>query len=197
MNALNAFHNPVPRCVLDVAVDMWGQSGKRHWIPLSGCSMLPFMQEGDKVLVAHGYEGIRRGDVIVLQTGNILVTHRVLRIYGSKAKPTFLTKGDNCSKIDPYSRSSKVVGRVIAIERGPHCLSLETAKLRILGWFIAASTLVCRKAHSWNRVLGRRFLGVRCGRLIAFFCHKSHAFCFLFIKYLPLATHRPGLEKIA
>ena len=136
MNIPNVCHNTVPAYVVDEAVDMWNQSGKRHWIPISGCSMFPLLQEGDKVLVTHNNNGIRNGDVIVFHLSEIVVIHRVLRIYGSKTKPIFLTKGDNTPRFDYPIGISKIVGRVIAIERGNRYMLLDTTKKRILSRFI-------------------------------------------------------------
>ncbi len=82
--------------------------------------MFPLLREGDRVLVAHGWAGIRRGDVLVFrQQDRSLVAHRVLRIHHSgQAGPIFFTKGDNTPNFDPPLNASQIVGRVLSVKRG-------------------------------------------------------------------------------
>lgn len=149
----------MPKYVRKAAIDMWKRCGRQHRIPVIGCSMLPLMKKGDHVLVAHGHDGIRRGDVVVFQQWNILIIHRVIDIHQHQPVPAFLTKGDNAPGFDPPIGAHKVIGRVLAIERDNQYLKLDTTKWRILGWFIAINTLGWRKIGAWTRALERRFPG--------------------------------------
>ena len=159
MSMLNTSRRPIPKCVRKAAIDMWKRSGRQHRIPVIGCSMLPLMQEGDHVLIAYLHKGIRRGDVVVFQQWDILVTHRVISIHQYQPVPTYLTKGDNAPGFDPPLSAHEVIGRVLAIERGNRYLRLDTIKWKFLGWLIAINTLVLRKIDALNRALGRRFPG--------------------------------------
>ena len=143
--------------------------------------MLPLMQEGDRVLIAHGPKGIRRGDVVVFQQWDILVTHRVIGIHQRQPVPTFLTKGDNAPGFDPPLGAHQVIGRVLAIERGNRYLRLDTIKWKILGCFFAVNTLGWRKIGAWNRALGRKFPGNPFGGLTTALACKHHD-AFLFVR---------------
>ena len=152
----------------------WAQSGTHHHIPISGCSMLPTLRDGDVVLVSHGSAGVRRGDILVFcyreptpacppgdsltrplahsltrsltesPPPHLLIAHRVLRVRPGPSGPTFLTKGDNVSSFDPPPRATEIIGRVVAIERDDQTISLDTPAWRALGW----SPMRCRRAAS-------------------------------------------------
>jgi glycosyltransferase involved in cell wall biosynthesis/signal peptidase I len=159
MSMLNTSRRPIPKQVYRAAIDMWKRSGRQHRIPVIGCSMLPLMKEGDRVLIAHGHEGVRRGEVVVFQKWDKLVIHRVIGIHQRQPVPTFLTKGDNAPGFDPPLGANEVIGRVLAIERDNRYLRLDTIRWKILGWFISVNTLGWRKIDAWNRALWSRFPG--------------------------------------
>jgi hypothetical protein len=134
--------------------------------------MRPFIQDGDRVLVAHGSAGVRQGDVVVFRREGGLIAHRVLRIYDDDdddaAGAKFVTKGDNVSHFDPPMSAGEIVGRVLAVRRGDRYMSLDTAAWRMLGWLIAASTLAWTKLYGWSRGLKQRLLGPQPRRLTTF-----------------------------
>ena len=85
--------------------------------PHHGQQHAPLIWDGDHVLVAHGCAGLRRGDVVVFRRGGRLIAHRVLRIYGGNAGPTFVTKGDHAPQFD--SPLSPVEGPALSPVQGP------------------------------------------------------------------------------
>ena len=145
-------------------MDLWEQAGERHTIPITGISMSPTIQDGDRVLVAHGPAGVRRGDVVVFWRDGRLVAHRVLCIQRGDAGLTFVTKGDSASHLDPLVSADEIVGRVLAVERNDRRMSLDTAAWRTAGWLMAVSTLTWRELYRWGQRFKRRLLGSRsCG----------------------------------
>ena len=166
----------LPASVLEAALEMWSRAGKQYFIPITGCSMLPLIQEGDRVLVAHSCASVRRGDVIVFRRGGRLVAHRVLRIYRRRSEPVFITKGDNVRRFDPPVNASEVAGRVLTVERGGWQMALDTAAWRTVGWLIALGTLAWIKLYGWGRGLKRRLWGPRPSRLTVFLRRSALAF---------------------
>lgn len=164
--------------VLGAALNVWSQAKEQHYIPITGRSMFPLLREGDQVLVTHGCPGIRRGDVIVFRLRGTLIAHRVLSILERDTVPIFVTKGDNVSHFDPHLSSSEIVGRVLAVKRGNRCMSLDTAIWRILGWFLAVSTLSFAKIHGCGRNFKPRRFGTYCARLtpVVHACKQALAF---------------------
>ncbi len=157
----------LPSHVIEAALDVWSQAEERHFVPITGSSMLPFIQDGDRVLVAHGHTGVRRGDVVVFRREGQMVAHRVIRTHGSDASPTFVTKGDNAPQFDPPLSADEIVGRVLAIERDARHTSLDTAAWRVLGWLIAVGTLAWTRLYGWSWALKRRLLGPQPNRVTA------------------------------
>jgi signal peptidase I len=158
---------PLSAPILDAALEAWNQAREQHFIPITGHSMQPLLRAGDRVLVAHGSAGVRRGDVIVFQRQGGLVAHRVLRVESRPSGRVFLTKGDNSRRFDPLLSANEVVGRALAVERGGRQISLDTAAWRAAGWLIALGTLGGTKLYAWGRAVKRRLWGPQPSRLAA------------------------------
>jgi signal peptidase I len=184
MDTSNTKRAPLPGHVLEAALDVWSQAGERHFVPITGGSMLPLIRDGDRALVAHGCTGVRQGDVIVFRHEGRLIAHRVLRIRRSEAGLTFVTKGDNASQFDPPLSADEIVGRVLAVERGGQYMSLDTAVWRMLGWLIAVGTLAWTKLYGWSQALKQRLLGPQPNRLTALLRRSALAFFSLALKFV-------------
>jgi hypothetical protein len=175
---------PLPTPVLEAALNLWEQTEGQHLIPITGCSMLPFIQDGDRLLVAHGTIGARRGDVVVFRRKGKLIAHRVLYICDGDGGPAFITKGDGVSDLDPAVTADEMVGRVLAVKRGERYMSLDTAAWRTLGWLIALGTPAWAKLYSWGRTLKQRLLGPRPNRLTTLMRRGAMASSSLALKVL-------------
>lgn len=156
---INTEQEPIPGNILEAMLDVWDQTGEKHIIPIIGTSMLPMMKGGDQVLVVHGSAGVRRGDVIVFRCNSNLIAHRVLRIYESDGKLTFVTKGDNVLQCDPPVNANAIVGRVSAIKRRDRHIATDTAVWRTIGWLIAVGTVIWIALYRYGQRLKRRILG--------------------------------------
>ena len=177
----NADREPVQNPVLQAVLNVWSQAGGRHYISITGRSMLPLIRDGDYVLVAHRNTGVKRGDVVVFRYDGKLVAHRVLRIYKGETGYTFITKGDNVLQFDPPLSANEIVGKVLVIKRGQRQMSLDTAIWRILGWHIAISTLAWTGVYTWGRYFIQRLFRIHSIRP-ASFLHRCAQFFFLFIR---------------
>jgi hypothetical protein len=156
MKPPNADPASLPNSVLEAALDVWGQVGEQHLIPITGRSMLPAIQDGDRVLVAHGCTGVQRGDVVVFRHAGGLVAHRVLRLYAGDAGPTFVTKGGNAPQCDPPLNAGEIVGRALAVERDGRRMSLDLDRKRLIETVRAeeAQVGVYYSLHFLDRLLG-------------------------------------------
>ena len=79
-------------------------------------SMLPFLKEGESVMVDPSTTNIKFGDLVLIKWGDMFVVHRLLN------KKTFLTKGDNLLFCDPMQKeiicsviNEKKYNKIIAI----------------------------------------------------------------------------------
>jgi hypothetical protein len=92
-------------------------------LPVVSDSMRPLLRAGDWVLVeAVTPTALKLGDVIVVQRGVELITHRVVACDDQGWR----THGDNTRVIDQVVQPEEIVGRVSAIERGADRLDLQT-----------------------------------------------------------------------
>lgn len=152
---------PLPADVLEAVFETWNQASEQHLIPIKGRSMLPLIQSGDQVLVAHGFPNVRVGDVIVFLQSDKIVAHRLLRVCNNGSITTFVTKGDNAPQFDPPVSAHQIVGRVLKIKRGSRWVSIDTPAWRMRGWSIAVGMLVWATVYGWARGLKHRLWGER------------------------------------
>jgi signal peptidase I len=181
---------PLPGHILEAALDIWTRAGEQHLIPITGCSMLPLIREGDQALVRHGWGKVRRGDVLVFRHKGTLIAHRVLRIYQGQVEPTFMTKGDNSCQPDPLVKANEIVGLVLTVKRGGRSMSLDTPAWRIVGWLIAVSTLAWMKLYGWGRAFKHRVWGPQPTRLTTFLRRGRQAFSSLLLKIVGIVFCR-------
>jgi signal peptidase I len=128
--------DPIPAQTLKAALELWGQAGEAHWIPVRGTSMLPLLRQGDQVLVAHGSRELRRGDIVVFQRPDGLIAHRVLRVQSHEGERTLRTKGDNVLGLDTPLSAGELVGKVLQVGRGKQALNLDTRLWRGVGAWV-------------------------------------------------------------
>jgi signal peptidase I len=143
---------PLPDQFLEASLEMLRNSGRTHKISIQGRSMLPFIQDGDELLIVTGIDNLRRGDVILFRQGGQLFAHRVLARNDEAGSPVFLTKGDNVLLTDPLVSAQQVLGRVTMITRGRRQIRLDTPARHRLGRLIAMLML----AWSWTFARARR-----------------------------------------
>ena len=184
MDRSGASRSSLPDNVLEATLDAWGQAGEQHTISISGHSMVPAIHDGDRVLVAHGCAGVRRGDVVVFRLDGLLIAHRVLDIKGGGDGKKFVTKGDNAGQVDPHVSPREIVGQELAIERDGRHISLQTFPWRALGWSIAVGTLAWTGVYRCSQALKQLLLGPQPNRVTATLRRAALAF---FSRILELA----------
>ena len=77
-------------------------------------SMKPWIKPGDIVLLQSALtEKLRIGDIITYQSGNILITHRIININ----KESITTRGDRNNKTDAPVAKGQIIGLVTSVRR--------------------------------------------------------------------------------
>ena len=127
--------------VLGAALEAWAEAGRVSRVSVEGESMRPLMLSGDRALVAHGREGLRRGDVLAYQAVDPVVVHRLVGCQGDR----LLLAGDNRPQLDSPVLPGAVLGRVVALESGASLVALDTVLARALGMAIAVLVPLCRR----------------------------------------------------
>jgi len=112
---------------------------------IDGESMRPTLRMGDIVILqSFPVNRLRIGDLLVMQRGNDLVTHRLVAVRADG----WYTKGDASTTLDTPASDSMILGRVEAIERGGSSWSTQTKSWMILNRFIGWL--------AWQEVMGYR-----------------------------------------
>ena len=80
----------------------------------SGCSMKPFIRDGDTITISPVHLRLRPGDVVsfVNPYCNKLMVHRIL----NASQQGYLIKGDNNSVPDGLIPADSIIGRVVRVE---------------------------------------------------------------------------------
>jgi hypothetical protein len=126
---------PLPRPVVDAALEAWAGAGRTSRVPVQGTSMAPLLRPGDVAFVAHGRARLWPGDLLAYRAGDRVVVHRLLRRRGASLR----LAGDNRPEADAPVPPGAVLGRVVAFERGGVVRGLRSPLARALGWTVAAA----------------------------------------------------------
>ncbi|MCI0454042.1 MAG: signal peptidase I [Candidatus Dadabacteria bacterium] len=128
--------------ITDCVLDLWQEIGKETQLKLSGMSMLPFIKNGDSVVVRHTREGIGVGSIVAFRKEQEIIIHRVIRMENKNGKTAILTKGDFNVKADNAFDEDYLVGRVIGINKGGRQINLDTYFWSYMGRLISSCSLL-------------------------------------------------------
>lgn len=120
---------------------------KNSILTVQGQSMLPFLKEGDRVVVspANG-QRLKRGDIVCF--GTPPACHRLIGFSSVHGDPMALEKGDN-TKIGSWIPLQDVYGRVTAIQRpGKKPVPMDSPPRRLQNAAIAFISLAAHKYFS-------------------------------------------------
>jgi signal peptidase I len=140
---------------MDTALELIKNSEGEYYLPVSGISMLPLLRAGDYVRIKQISEDLHRGDIVVFQKSNVLITHRILCI--SKADDSsmsLLTKGDNSIFPDPPIKSRVIIGKVVAIRRNNREMRLDNRGWQITNHLIGL--LISVLVMLYSAIIGPR-----------------------------------------
>ncbi len=123
-----------------------------------GCSMRPWIRDGDLVTVVPcPRRCIRRGEVILsCNDGGRVLVHRVVRVDQAGGRLVCITRGDALISADAPLREEQVWGRVVAVERDGKRIKLDGVVIRMAGWLWASLTPFRWRLSSTLAVLLRR-----------------------------------------
>jgi hypothetical protein len=107
------------------AVRQLVERGDEVWIVVTGASMRPTLDPGDRVLLAPATRGVNVGNIVLADHHGRPLLHRIV---GRRAD-VFSTIGDNCLRPDPPIRLANVVARAEAVHSA-HGLSALRATTR-------------------------------------------------------------------
>lgn len=105
----------IPEARLQGIFDIWEEQGEKSVCPIEGNCMSPMIWEGNILVIEHGAQDIRIGDIVVFGSPGEFFVHRVVHIDSNDEKETFLLKADqNETFHEPVSRE-EILGKVIEV----------------------------------------------------------------------------------
>ncbi len=118
---------------------LWGEeilrSGYELRMETVGGSMLPTIRGGDIIVVRPvGASDVTIGDVVVFRQADTLVAHRLVRKHGTNGTMVLVTRGDFAPRSDEPLPADKVLGKVVALERGGRTWDLTSRLPRTIAW---------------------------------------------------------------
>jgi hypothetical protein len=108
-------------------------------VQVTGCSMRPFLQGGEVLIIEPvGSRRLRVGDVVLFKDGQDRhLIHRVIRVIGDSVR----TQGDALNEPDFPVEMTRLLGKVERVEKSQSSqLDLESWAQRIRGWMLANSS---------------------------------------------------------
>jgi hypothetical protein len=125
-----------PQPVLTTALEAWQRKGGPLRVQVTGWSMAPLLHPGDLIeLAACAPAHLRPGDIVVVRHGATMLTHRLVRASAGM----LLLHGDNLHAPDQPVAEKRIVGLVIARERGAQRLGVRSWAWMTLGYAYAAA----------------------------------------------------------
>jgi signal peptidase I len=98
----------------------------------SGYSMFPFLRKGDLLTVEPvSMDKIKRGDVVVFESDEKWIAHRVIKIRNGAGGLEFLLRGDTCIEFDPVVDKENYIGHISSCERNKPSISFNLISKKI------------------------------------------------------------------
>lgn len=98
----------------------------------SGTSMYPFLRKGDLLTIEPVLmDEIKRGDVVVFESEEKWIAHRVIKIHSNDGLAEFTTRGDARVSTDPPVRQENYIGLVSYLVRNNKSISLTSFRKKI------------------------------------------------------------------
>jgi len=141
--------------------DAFCQAKGEEIVLFRGCSMLPMLREGDRLLVKHlSPTTLSRGDIVVYKCEDQYLAHRLLCIR-NKNQPSceMVAKGDNSPTRDRPFGADSLVGKVVEIERDGRTIRLDDRSWRRAARIFTLTSLTEALLMESVKSVRRRFLG--------------------------------------
>jgi signal peptidase I len=124
-------------------------------------SMEPFIQKGDQIVAMSArHQDLRVGDIVLIQSNQVLLVHRLIAKDVKGDKNFWVTKGDNSPTIDRLWSKKEICAIIINVQRGDISLHPSARLVRKGNILLAAISrgewqVFCLPASLFRRVMLR------------------------------------------
>ncbi len=131
MEKTGALPGEKDRLIRELQEELFEKEGE-GWFRIVSGSMRPLIDVGDRVLAKRvGLSDVKARDIVVLRNREVLVTHRVLKIFEKDGTTVIFQKGDSGSYASLVAAEC-VTGKVVAIEKDGRILRLDRGRIRVV-----------------------------------------------------------------
>jgi len=128
--------------------DILGETGERMACTLHGNCMAPLLQEDDLLVIQHGTEAIRVGDLIIFDERGRLVVQRVLSVDRRQGRVRFLVKADQRASFHGPVARDQILGKVVEARGSNGRLRFDSLLWRHLNRVLALRSYVLGRTHT-------------------------------------------------
>lgn len=147
-----------PAAYLDAVLSIWAEHHETSRCVVSGNSMAPVIQDGDHLVIRHGVEHLRVGDIVVFASRGRVVAHRLIRKrrVGRRAVE-FVAKGDRNPTFDAPLLPADIIAKAIEVQGSDKRYCLTSARW-VLANYLLATLSVTRIVASRVRTAAQRLV---------------------------------------
>jgi hypothetical protein len=132
-------------------------SSAEHSLYFHGLSMLPFLREGDLVIVRPiAWDALRRGDIVTYRRGDKFPTRRAFR----KHEGRLSLRCDGWIRTEFHTKADDILGRAEARLRDGRWITISDRAWRYATWRAMARATI----RSWNMAFRRWIWAAKRGR---------------------------------
>ena len=107
------------------------EQGKFITVSVGTSSMIPLIHPGDSVSVAPvSSGGLHPGDIVLIDSGEGFIVHRLLGLEETEGKLHALTRGDHIRRFDEPVPADRIIGKVLKIFRSEGEVDLSSSVSR-------------------------------------------------------------------
>lgn len=140
----------IPETYLNSVFNIWAERGEKTTCSISGNCMSPIIREGDSLVIEHGNQNFRVGDVVVYGSPGKFYAHRIIRIKDRGGKKSFILKGDRGNAFDEPISGDQILGKVIEVRGSNGHICFNSIFWKCLNYILSIRSYISARRHNAN-----------------------------------------------
>lgn len=145
----------IPELHKQALLDLWHRCRARTPLVLEGDCMEPMLREGDEIVIAHGEDEPRFGDVVAFRQDGQILVHRVIGSGVLRGRRVYQLKPDKHGLQAIQVPREDLVGKVVAVRTANGRWDIESGPCRLANVFMGLRSYVAAQRQQAASPLGR------------------------------------------
>lgn len=133
---------------LSAVFNLRAEIGEKTTCSISGNCMSPMIREGDSLVIEHGNQDFRVGDVVVYGSPGKFYAHRIVRIKDRGERRSFLLKGDRGNTFDDPITGDQILGKVIEVRGSNGHICFNSFFWKYLNYILSICSYIYGRRHN-------------------------------------------------